>query len=157
MTGIREATRVCQVSLPSFELNALPREAPYVSLARSIVAATESEQKARDRKINYKRECAKAMHAVRMTYFTFYEFAQDRKGKVNRLFKLTLERPKAERINVRKLYVMLQNGDLTMDEFFDCIVAPIKMVEEQLGEEIAKSLTETYEKGLDIVIEEVVT
>jgi len=119
-------------------------EASYVGVARRVLVASQLKDKAAHDEIEAKRECASLMHSVHVTEFPL--------GVEGKTYTVKLERKWAKRINVRKLYTLVASGEITLDEFFDCIEAPIKAVEETLGEERADTLKESFQKGLDLVI-----
>lgn len=121
-------------------------EASYISLARRVLVASQLKQKAADDELQAKRECATSMHSVHMT-----EFDMNVEGKD---YSVKLARRWVEQINVRKLYTLLANGEITLDEFLDCIEAPIKSVEETLGDDRVAFLKENVKKGLDLQITE---
>ena len=120
-------------------------EGTYIPLARYLQKALVKREYYTEKVKESKRACASAMQSVKVRSFDF-------RSDDGHLFNASLERPKAERIHKRRLYVLLASGEITLDEFLDCITASHKAVSETLGEEIANELLETYEKGLDLVI-----
>lgn len=119
-------------------------EGSYIPLARRVLVAQQLKQKAADEEIQAKRECATQMHAVNIR-----EFPLVVEGKQ---YDVKLARRTVDQINTRKLYTMLSAGEITLDEFFDCIEAPVKNVSETLKEDQVKFLQETVQKGLDLLI-----
>ena len=122
-------------------------EGTYIAIARGLAGHYDALQHEKDAITRFKQICATEMHKANIKYFTF----QDHN---NRAFAVTLGRPTVKRINVRKLYVMLGEGEITLDEFFDCVTAPAKAVTETLGEERTKFLWEEHRKSLDLVVKE---
>lgn len=123
-----------------------PIEADYIPLARRVLTAQRLKEKAQADELDAKRQCATKMHAAPVSSF---EFTHD--GKT---FEAVLGRPIATRVSIRKLYTLLGNGEITLDQFFDCVIAPEKAVLETLGEDELARVQETYGKGLDLVITE---
>lgn len=121
-------------------------EAIYIPLARRALTASRLREKAREDEIQAKREAATAMHSVKMP-----TFEMDADGKK---YEVRLERPWATRINVRKLYVLVQLGEFSLDDFLECISAPFDTVAAAIGDDKAEKLQETYRKGLDLIIQE---
>ena len=130
------------------------RHGKYIDLARAVLTNQTAVDKATGRLQRFKRECASAMHNVGVKTFSFPEFDNPIEGQLNRHFRAALERPWGRRIHLRRLYTLHASGEITIDEFLDCISSSYKAVEDTLGEERAKGLLETYQKGLDLVITE---
>lgn len=139
----------------SHKRNTLPVEAEYISLARCVLSCQEKVEEFTRKTLEFKRQCASKMHAVNVTSFEFkkYDRPYPHQEKGNN-FEAVLGRPIATRVSVRKLYTLLGNGEITLDQFFDCVIAPEKAVLETLGEDELARVQETYEKGLDLVITE---
>lgn len=117
-------------------------EASYIPLAKRVLTAQRLKEQARTDEIAAKRSCASAMNAFHVKQFSVNVEGQTYQAK--------LERKERQRINTRKLYVLLSSGEITLDEFFDCIVAPIEAVSETLGKDRVRYLLETYKTGLDL-------
>lgn len=120
-------------------------EADYIPQARRALLAHTLRERAAEDELQAKRACASAMNTHHIREF---EFAND-EGK---RFKAKLKRPLAQRVSVRKLYTLVREGVLSLDDFLDSVTANDQIVEETLGEDRTKSLMEEYRKGLNLVI-----
>ena len=123
-------------------------EGTYISLARSVLFIQNKIKQLKEEENTFKRSCASSMQISKV--FKFH-FKDPDTGKTH---TASLERPWAKRIHTRKLYTLLASGEITLDEFLDCIVAPQKAVEETLGESVANSLLEDYKKAYTLIISE---
>lgn len=122
-------------------------EASYIEKAKEVVLANLLLDSAKANLRRLRQETASAMHGVSVADFEFVLAGKE--------LSASLERPKGQRINIRKLYTLLSSNEISLEEFFDCIEAPLLNVQETLGTERAAFLTETYQKGLDLVIKEI--
>ena len=123
-----------------------PVEADYILQARRLVTANRLKNQAARDEADAKKKCVQSMHSVDVKAFDFING--------NTSYHAKLDRPDGNRINVRKLYTMVQANEVTLDEFFDCITASQKAVEETLGKAVVSRLLEDYKKGLDLIIKQ---
>lgn len=121
-----------------------PIEAEYILEARRFVTANKIKNQQAREEADAKRKTVQAMHAVKVSAFDFVVG--------NSTYSALLDRPESNVINVRKLYVMVKEGDVTLDEFYDCISASQKAVTETLGAAVAAKLSETKKRGIDLII-----
>ena len=124
-----------------------PIEGAYIPQARRALVAHNLRLKAHDEELEAKRACAQAMSRVSVREFTLEVEGQRYKAK--------LKRPLAERVSVKKLYTLVREGTLSLDDFLECVTANEKFVEETLGEDRTKALKEEYRKGLDLVFSKI--
>jgi hypothetical protein len=122
-------------------------EGNYIPLARRVLVAQQLKAKAAEDELSAKRSCASAMHSVDMTEFEF--------SVEGSRYKASLERKYKREVNVRKLYTLLANNELTIDEFLSCIEAPLSKVNEVLAPDTVSYLCDSVKGGLDLYITEV--
>ena len=130
-------------------------EGEHISQARKWLTLRELRANIIKREAEQRRDTAKAMNAVHVTDFVVSDFASAAtKGRRSKNVRVYLDRPEATRVNVRKLYTLVQAGEISLDAFLECISTDEKAVEETFGETILTRVKETYRKGLDLIAEE---
>lgn len=121
-----------------------PIEAAYIPQARRVVTAQFLKAKAMEEELNAKRATAKAMQSVSVRDF---KFTTDQGT-----FRAELKRPKVDQINVQKLYTLVKDGTISLDDFLEVVTAREQLVNDLLGDTKADALREPVTKGLDLII-----
>ena len=121
-----------------------PIEGFYIALARRFMTASRLEKIAHADKIAAKQQTAAAMNTMKVKSFNF-EHEGER-------FSATLKRPVIERTSVRKLYTLLLNGEILLEDFFDLVAVVEKKAHSFFEDGVLASLKETHQKNLDLVI-----
>jgi hypothetical protein len=116
----------------------------YIGLAESLIRCNNRKLQATKTVADLKRQCAASMHKNNVLDF---DFVQE-----NQAYNALLTRKWEKRVNVRRLYTLLQNGDIKLDDFLDVIEAPLDRVREMLGNSYANDVTENFQKPIDLVI-----
>lgn len=118
------------------------QDAPYVQEAKRMLASNALKNAAAKDEREAKKDCIKAMYDAHIASFEF------QLGNVQ--YTGVLSRDEGERINVRKLYTLVVNSEISLDEFFECITATQTAVTDTLGPAYMARITEPYQKGLDL-------
>lgn len=121
-----------------------PLEAAYIPQARRVVTAQRLKAAAANDEHEAKLAAARSMNSVQVREFDF-----EAEGK---RYHADLTRPSAERISPVKLYVLVKEGEISVDDFLECVSVNETLATELLGESRVKEVMEIYRKGLDLVI-----
>ncbi len=124
-------------------------EALYIPLARAVLTAIRLKERASSDEISNKRACASQMHSVGVKSFTF-KYPDD--GKT---YSVKLARPVEKKMSVRKLYTLLGNGIISLDEFLECVDVNERFTKDFLEPDEVERLYEDVTKGLNLIIEPV--
>jgi hypothetical protein len=125
------------------------KEGVHVTRARNFVALSKMAETTATQVANAKQEVAQLMHKAQMRSFE----VRDISGK--KVYNVRLERPTVERVSPRKLYTMLANGEIDLEDFLSVITVNKNKVSDLIGDKTTASLIETYQRGLDLIVEEV--
>lgn len=121
-------------------------EASYIPIARRVLTAKRLRDTAAEEHIAAKRSCAVAMNSVKVQEFSVTH--DDIR------YNVRLARPFGRRVNVRKLYTMVKNGEIPLDDFLEHITIDEDTVKEHFGADVATLVSEDYKKGLDLIFTE---
>jgi hypothetical protein len=121
-----------------------PPEAAYIPQARRVVTAQMLKNRAAEEELNAKRAAATAMHSVNVREFDFTVDGEE--------YHAELKRPEVEVVSPQKLYVLVKEGELALDDFLECVTVNETAVAELLGENRLPGLKELRRKGLNLVI-----
>lgn len=119
------------------------REAKYVGHARRVVTAQTLRGKADEEFKQARIDCAREMNKVHIREFDF-RMEDD-------TYNAQLFRPSAQRVSPVKLYTLVKDGTISVDDFLEIVTVNQDLASDLLGDRLS-SVMETYTRGLDLII-----
>lgn len=119
------------------------REARYIAQARRVVTAQTLKGKAEAELQAAKLATAREMHKVNVRDFDF-RMEDD-------TYNAQLFRPSKERVSPQKLYVLVKDGTISVDDFLEVVSVNRELAGDLLGDRLG-SVLERYTGGLDLII-----
>jgi len=121
----------------------------YVAAARAFILARRAKNEAIRIESKAQKDCAKAMHEHSLKSFAF-TVATEAGQTLN--YEASLERLRDTRVNVNKLYGLVRNSEISLEDFLNLCSVSKGAVEDFLGEAQAQRVIDEYTKPLALVV-----
>ena len=121
----------------------------YVAAARAFILARRAKNEAVRIESKAQKDCAKSMHEHHLKSFAF---TVDIETGQTLNYEASLERLQDTKVNPNKLYGLVRNNEISLDDFLSLCTISKGAVENFLGEAQAQRVIDEYTKPLALVV-----